>query len=478
MGRDISREEFSPEDFQEFHLRLREESLLLMEWFKNGVFEPCVEMCGFELEMWLIDKNYLPLPNNEEFLARVDNHLVVPELSKFNFEINSTPHPLKGTLLGNLETELTYLIDRCARHAEEMDANILSVGIPPTLRDDMLTLDRMSSNKRYSALNRQVLRLREGKPIKIDITGNDTLNVEHEDVMVEAAATSLQVHIQVDPSTSVRYYNVSQILSAPVVAVAANSPYLFGKDLWDETRIPTFEQSVAVNSFRDSHGQGVQRVTFGTGYARNSMMEPFLENLDGFPTILPLVFDEDPSWLSHLRLHNGTIWRWNRPLIGLDSDAKPHLRIEHRVAAAGPSSVDTVANTAFFLGLAAYFVRQEIPLEDKIPFDDSKDNFYNAAKFGMGAQMKWTDGNTHNLRNLILDVFLPAARSGLLDAGVDEEQVTHYIDKVIARRVQTGKTGAAWQRAFIGKYGPQFQEMTRVYHAHQMDNTPIHEWTV
>ncbi len=478
MGRDISREEFSPEDFREFHLRLREESMLLMEWFKDGAFEPCVEMCGFELEMWLIDKNYLPLASNEEFLSRVNNHLVVPELSKFNFEINSTPHQLKGTLLGSLETELTYLVDRCAHHAEEMDANILSVGILPTLKDDMLTLDQLSSSKRYAALNSQVLALRDGKPIKINIEGNDTLNVEHEDVMVEAAATSLQIHLQVDPSTAIRYYNVAQVLSAPMVAVAANSPYLFGKDLWDETRIPTFEQSVAVKSFRDYHGQGVERVTFGTGYARNSMMEPFLENLDGFPVILPLVFDEDPSWLSHLRLHNGTIWRWNRPLIGLDSDATPHIRIEHRVAAAGPSSVDTVANTAFFLGMATYFIRQEIPLEDQIFFDDSKDNFYSAAKSGMESQMKWIDGKVHNLRGLILDLFLPAARDGLLNAGVDEAQVTYYIDEVLARRVQTGMTGAAWQRAFIGKYGPQFQDMTRVYHAYQMENTPIHEWTV
>ncbi|MCH8156989.1 MAG: hypothetical protein IID18_04430 [Nitrospinae bacterium] len=191
MGRDISKEEFSQEDFREFHQRLREESLLLMDWFKNDAFEPCVEMCGFELEMWLIDRNHQPLPSNEEFLLRVGNHLVVPELSKFNFEINSTPHPLKGPLLSTLEKELTHLVDWCAHHAGEMDAKILSVGILPTLKDDMLALDRLSPNKRYAALNRQVLRLRGDRPLKIDIEGNDTLSVEHHDVMVEAAATSL-----------------------------------------------------------------------------------------------------------------------------------------------------------------------------------------------------------------------------------------------------------------------------------------------
>ncbi|KMP12519.1 hypothetical protein UR09_00110 [Candidatus Nitromaritima sp. SCGC AAA799-A02] len=478
MGRDISKEEFSDADFREFRQRLREESLLLMEWFKQDAFEPCEEMCGFELEMWLVDREYLPAANNEEFLSRVGSRLVVPELSKFNFEINSTPHPLKGPLLSTLEKELARLVGHCEHHAMEMDERVLSVGILPTLKDDMLTLDRMSSNKRYAALNRQVLRLRGGRPIQIEIEGNDTLSVEHHDVMVEAATTSLQIHIQVDPSRAVRYYNVSQVLSAPMVAVAANSPYLFEKDLWDETRIPTFEQSVAVASFRDCHGEMVERVTFGTGYARESMMELFLENLHGYPILLPLVFDEDLSWLSHLRLHNGTVWRWNRPLIGLDSNGKPHLRIEHRVAAAGPSTVDTIANIAFYLGLSAYFVRGENPLERLIEFTDARENFYRAAKDGMNAQIKWADEREHRLRDLLSETLLPAARAGLLDAGVSPKEVAYYLDEVLARRIETGITGAAWQRGFIRKYGPEFQEMTQAYHENQRQNIPICEWKI
>jgi len=166
--------------------------------------------------------------------------------------------------------------------------------------------------------------------------------------MLEAAATSLQIHCQVNAEEAARHYNLSQILSAPMAAVAANSPYLFGKDLWDETRIPTFEQSVSVASFPDCSGQTIGRVSFGTGYARKSILEPFLENLDGFPILLPMVLDDDPSWLSHLRLQNGTIWRWTRPLIGLTKDGRPHIRLEHRVPSAGPSIADIVANIAFF----------------------------------------------------------------------------------------------------------------------------------
>ena len=260
-----------------------------------------------------MDKNYQPAPLNEAFLENVADPFVVPELSKFNFEINSTPHCIEGNILSHLEAELSLNWKKCAAHAEDLDANILAIGILPTIQDEMLTLENMSSLKRYVGLNRQVIRLRKGKPLELKIEGKDFLNIQHHDVMLEAAATSLQIHCQVNTDEAVRHYNLSQILSAPMVAVAANSPYLFGKDLWDETRIPTFEQSVSVASFPDCHGQTIGRVTFGTGYARQSILEPFLENLDGFPVLLPMVLDDDPSWLSHLRLQNGTIWRWTRP---------------------------------------------------------------------------------------------------------------------------------------------------------------------
>ncbi|NIQ01051.1 MAG: hypothetical protein GWM98_07840 [Nitrospinaceae bacterium] len=336
----------------------------------------------------------------------------------------------------------------------------------------------MSSLKRYYALNQQVFRLREGKPIEVEIQGKDSLHLKHKDVMLEAAATSLQIHLQVHPAEAVRQYNIAQILSAPMVAVAANSPYLFGRDLWDETRIPTFEQAVSVASFRDHRGTLIERVTFGTGYGRFSLMEPFLENLDGFPILLPLVFDEDPSWLSHLRLHNGTIWRWNRPLIGIDDRGKPHLRIEHRVAAAGPSIPDIVANIAFYLGMVNFFVRSEPALDQRISFETARKNFYQAARDGWDATLQWVDGKAYPLRTLLEETLLPAARDGLKRADINSADISRYIDDIMTSRIRTGQNGARWQRAFIQAHGRDFAELTHAYHTNQRRHIPVHEWTI
>jgi hypothetical protein len=479
MGDEISSTEFSDVDFREFKLRLRDESRILMNWFKNNDFESTGGKCGFELEAWLVDKNYLPSPVNETFLEKVANPLVVPELSKFNFEINSTPHPIEGNILSKLESELAHIWGTCVSHAEELGSNILAIGILPTIRNEMLTIDKMSSLKRYYALNQQVIRLRRGKPLELKIDGKDFLHVTHHDVMLEAVATSLQIHLQVTAQEAVKHYNLSQILSAPMVAVAANSPFLFGKELWEETRIPAFEQAVSVASFLDRQGQSVGRVTFGTGYAKHSIMEPFLENLDVFPVLLPSVYDDDPSWLSHLRLQNGTIWRWTRPLIGLSKDGKPHLRLEHRVPAAGPSITDTIANIAFFLGLMTYYSKSEdTPLECEIPFEDARENFYRAAKHGLLANVKWKGGKTLLLKSLLEQYLLPAAKKGLQMAGLHPGDIDHYIDNVMVKRVTTGQNGSVWQRAFILKHGLDFQEMTHAYFENQKRNLPVYNWKI
>jgi hypothetical protein len=60
-------------------------------------------------------------------------------------------------------------------------------------------------------------------------------------------------------------------------------------------------------------------------YARESILECFEANRTRYPVLLPAVMDEPPESLAHLRLHNGTIWRWNRPLIGFDEQG-------HRIA--------------------------------------------------------------------------------------------------------------------------------------------------
>ena len=478
MGREINTTEFSNEDFEEFEKRLRDETRILRDWFDNGSFEDTEGSCGFELEAWLTDRNFFPYPENEEFLRRVNNPLVVPELAKFNVEINSTPHAITGNFLSSMEEELSHIWSLCHKHASDMGGDILAIGILPQVSNEMLTLDNISAMRRYTALNQQVLRLREGKPLKLNIQGRDSLKVEHNDVMLESTTTSLQIHLQVSQSKAIRHYNIAQILAAPLVAVSANSPFLFGKELWEETRIPIFEQSVEVASFRDCHGDPIGRVHFGTGFLRNSLFEVFLENLDGFPVLLPLVTDDGSSWLNHLRLHNGTIWRWNRPLIGLDHRGKPHLRIEHRVTPAGPSITDTIANIPFLVGLDRYFIAQDEPLEAGFSFDDVKENFYSAAQKGLQAKIKWVNGKILSMQCLFLETLIPAAKQGLLAFGVDKSDVSYYIDEVIAPRVLSMQNGAAWQRSFISKYGKNFQDMIISYHENQNKNIPIHSWKV
>ena len=199
--------------------------------------------------------------------------------------------------------------------------------------------------------------------------------------MLEAATTSLQLHLQIPPDQAARYYNAAIILSGPMVAATSNSPYLFGKHLWEETRIPLFEQSVSIGSHKNSKTVNFKRVSLGTGFATTSLLECFLENRDHFPVVLPVKYDEPPENLAHLRLHNGTIWRWNRPLIGFDSEGQPHLRIEHRAIPAGPSIIDTVANAAFFTGMMANLVDSTTPPEQNLSFAQTQKNFYEAAQF-------------------------------------------------------------------------------------------------
>jgi len=296
--------------------------------------------------------------------------------------------------------------------------------------------------------------------------------------MAEAATTSLQIHLQVSPETAARHYNIAQILSAPMVALTANSPFLFAKELWDETRIPLFEQAVNIPSFCDKSGRIISRVTFGSGYVRNSLKELFLENLDGFPILLPETFEEDFNWLNHLRLHNGTIWRWNRPLIGLNDSGTPHLRIEHRVPSAGPSIPDTVANILFFYGTMFHLIEQNNPIEQEISFEDARNNFYLAAKKGLDTQIVWRKGKHIPIREILLHELLPGAIRCLKRKGIDQKQIEYTLDEIVRQRVKTGRTGAFWQKAYINRHGPRFQEMTHTYHENQNQQKPVHTWKI
>jgi hypothetical protein len=479
MGQEINQIRFSPEDFRAFEATLAEESDLLRRELAAGRFAATGYVGGFELESWLVDHNYFPAPINEAYLARLNDPLVVPELSKFNVELNGTPQPLLGQALSRMEAELTRTWQRCLDVAHELDASLVMIGILPTIHQSQLVLENVSPLNRYHALNEQVLQQRAGKPIRIAIDGRERLDIQHHDVMLEAATTSFQVHLQTPAREALRYYNASIVLSAPIVAACANSPFLFGKYLWDETRIPLFEQAVDLGGF---HGldDPERRVTFGSGYLIDSPYECFEENLRRYPVLLPIHFDTPPQQFAHVRLHNGTIWRWNRMLIGFDDARTPHLRIEHRVIPSGPSIVDQIANAAIYLGLAHFHAQDAQAPEARLSFDAARDNFYRAARDGLSARLTWLDGVQTDARTLLLDELIPQAVHALKQLGIDRDEAEHYLG-IVRSRVAGGQTGAAWQRAFMDKSGAEktqrdFLLLSAAYLREQRSGKPVHEW--
>ncbi|MDH5479944.1 MAG: glutamate--cysteine ligase [Nitrosomonas sp.] len=477
MGNEIPSSHFNLNDLKVFTKRLRHETQLVSEWFSNNHFTFEQKMFGYELEAWLVDKNFQPAPINVRFLQELNDPLVVPELANFNIELNSLPQHLNNHVFSDMEKNLNQIYSQCRQRAQLLDSDLVMIGILPTVKESDLSLEHMSDSQRYRALNEQIFRLRHGRPLHIDIKGEEHLRTKHNDVMLEAAATSLQLHLQIPPHLATRYYNAAIILSGSMVAATGNAPYLFGKHLWEETRIPLFEQSVSIGGHKNSDEGHLKRVSFGTGYAKNSLLECFQENLDHFPVILPVLFDEPPEKLAHLRLHNGTIWRWNRPLIGFDKQGKPHLRIEHRVISAGPSMIDTVANAALFVGAVKSLVEADDPPEQMLSFTKARKNFYAAAQSGLQADLHWLDNKQKNAKENILKQILPLAQSGLNRLKINKHDIQLYLG-IIEQRITTGQTGANWQQRFIAAHGHSMSALTTTYAKLQQHGKPVHKWPI
>lgn len=471
MGQEITVSHFKHHDFRRFERLIAREMEILREWFLDGRFSEQRAIGGLELETWIVDPDGHPLAWNDELLAQIQSSDVVRELSRFNIEFNVDPQPLVSRGLRTLELELQQTWKHCHRAAEAIGGSVVAIGILPTITESQLSLRNMSTSLRFRALNEQVLRLRQGAPIRIDIEGRERLKTEHFDVMLEAASTSFQLHLQVPLSAAIRYYNASLIVAAPLVALCANSPLLFGKLLWDESRIPLFEQATDVG------GGKFPRVTFGSGYLENSLEEYFIENHDHYPVMLPLAMDEASNQLAHVRLHNGTIWRWVRALIGFDNSGEPHLRIEQRVPAAGPTSIDMAANMAFYYGLMEALAAAPIPPESQLRFATARANFYLAARHGLDSELVWIDQRATPMRELILDVLLPLAEQGLEQLEVDRDLIDRLLT-VVESRVSTGQNGAAWQRRFVEHSGRDMAALTRAYRERQLTGEPVHTWGV
>jgi gamma-glutamyl:cysteine ligase YbdK (ATP-grasp superfamily) len=467
VGQEIGSQEFQPEDFERFQEHLRAELELLGLWFSENRFAEDELQIGLELEAWLIDRAGVPTPDNALFLATLDSESVVPELSRFNFEFNVSPQYLAGRGMWQMHGELLSTWERCGKTADTMDHRIVAIGILPTVEDSMLCLENLSPLRRYAALNEQVLKLRRGRPIQLAIEREDRLTSTHQDLMLEAAATSVQVHLKVPERLAVRYYNASLVASAFTVAVAANAPLLFGRRLWWDTRIPLFEQAV------DTAGQ-YPRVSFGHRYMSNSLFEHFEHNCFNHRVLLPAELEEPPARMPYTRMHNGTLWNWNRPLIGFEADGRPHLRIEHRPMSASPTMADLLADMLLYVGITRYLAELAVPPEEQLTFEQTRSNFYAAARDGLDASIRWTDGKDYRLREL-LAVLIDDACEALHGARVDEDAIEHAC-QVIHGRLKSGQTGSAWQLRKFAEYDGDVQRLLMAYIDAQAQGAPVHTW--
>lgn len=470
MGDEISQTEFSADVFEEFRNRLDMETVILQQWINEGRLHSKTPTSGCEVEAWLTDSKGEPSASNDEFLSALQNDLVVPELAKFNVELNTDPLVIQPGFLESMHSNLLKLWQSCEHTALTQGNKMVMIGILPTVKQSHLCIDNQSEMKRYQAVNEQIFRMRNGAPLHLSISGKENIEVDHYDVMLEAAATSFQIHYKVDIDMAVRAYNASRILSGPIIAMAANSPFLFGRDLWAESRIPLFEQSVQVGGSAYSN-----RVSFGLRHVSDSIMDCFEANRKRYPTLLPQLIDSPPEKLAHLRLHNGTIWRWNRPLVGFSEDDKPHIRIENRVAAAGPTMIDMVANAAFYYGALTALLESPEAIEDSIANRVAARNFYQCAEHGLNAKVCWQNNKSSTVSSLIIDRLLPLAKRGLLSIGYESTDADYWLD-IIKQRTQSGRNGATWQRNWVAKHGKDFRNLVLAYREHQATNTPVHRW--
>jgi CBS domain-containing protein len=412
--------------------------------------ESGVRRVGAEQEMFIVDQSLRPAPLAMEVLALAADPRLTTEIARFNLEANLTPQLLNGRCFHLLQRELELVLAQARSAAAEFGADILLAGILPTLRVTDLTLANLTPLSRYRELNRSVTRL-HGGPFSIHIKGLDELQLTHSNMMMEACNASFQVHYQVDPGDFVSSYNIAQAITAPLLAAAVNSPLLFGHRLWQETRLALFQHSTDARSPNQLARSQPTRVGFGEQWLRHSVIELLHDQIARFRPIMVTRPDEEPMQvlargeiplLSALRLHNGTVWPWNRACYGV-ANGVAHLRIENRVLPSGPTISDEVANAAFFAGLMLALPAEYGDISKLMDFDDAKANFFAAARNGLGAQFNWVRGQSYAAPALVLEQLLPLARQGLQSAAVAGTDVDRYLG-IISERVASGQTGAQW----------------------------------
>ena len=489
MGEHDVEQDLDEPKLQAFMKALLDDLRALDYMLDNDLIESGVRRIGAEQEMFLVDRKLLPAPVGVEVLQHAKDPRLTTEIARFNIEANIPPLLLNGDCFRQMESELKEVLDRARASANHFGADVLLAGILPTLRQSDLTLENLTPAPRYHQLNDSVIKLRGG-PVSIHIKGLDELQLTHDNIMMESCNTSFQVHLQVGPSEFAPLYNLAQVITAPVLAAAVNSPLLFGHRLWQETRLALFQHSTDARSATQQARSHPTRVGFGERWLDKSVLELFQDQIARFRVIMVREADENPlsllaqgqvPELSALQMHNGTVWPWNRACYGV-TNGTAHLRIENRVLPSGPTVLDEIANAAFFVGLMISLPNEFGDIRKVMSFDDAKTNFFAAARHGLSAQFKWINGKAYSASDLILDHLVPLARQGLKAASVTPADADYYLD-VIEERTRSGQTGAQWMMKSLGVINDQPREVRNRLLAGEMllrqkSEEPVHRWPV
>src|SRR3954467_13919866 len=488
MGAEVDQTTFTREDRKQHRAKVRKGLDVLARMLTESRFDFERPMAGLEIELNLVDEQFEPAMRNAEVLTAIADPSFVTELGRFNIEINVAPRRLAESGFESFEDSVRQALNDAEPRARAVGTQTVMIGILPTLRPEHVKADSVSENPRYSLLDQQIFASR-GEDLEIVIDGVERLQMVSDTIAPEAACTSTQVHLQVSPEDFSGYWNAAQAIAGVQVAIGANSPYLFGHELYAESRIPLFEQSTDTRS-EELKAQGVRpRVWFGERWI-TSIFDLFEENSLYFPALLPISSDEDPvlvldsggvPGLNELRLHNGTVYRWNRPVYDISGD-QPHLRVENRVLPAGPTVVDTMANAAFFAGLVRALADDDRPIWSQMSFQAANENFIAGTRQGINAELYWPQVGQLRATELVVRKLLPRAAEGLRLWGVADNESGRLLD-IVERRCLRAANGATWQTAEVSrreKAGDSRESalrgMLRSYVDGMHSNEPVHTW--
>ncbi len=468
MGDEICKDHFEQEDYRLFNQKLEQEMAFIRHLFASNAFDNQTRKLGYELELCLLDHSGAPAPMNQQVLEQANNPLLTYELARFNLEINGNAFDLDGQVFQQIEQDLSELYRQVVDSASALDTDVGLFGVLPSLQLRHLDGERyMSDMYRYRLLNQCLMDMRQ-RDVHLELNGLDHLIVDKHDVMLEALGTSLQVHYQFPFDEAVDSYHAALWSSMAAVAVSANSPLVLQSRGWQESRIAIFKQSVDTRNAQELHDAVVPRVHFAKGYIE-SWLELFEDNRNYTP-ILPEAMDTPVEDLHHFKLHNGTIWRWVRPI--LDRCGEPfHCRLELRVVPSGPTLIDTLCNLVFHVGLTEG-LKQDAAALTRIPYESLEQDFYQAARLGLEARVSWCHGEMDTMQNVLLKHAIPTADQGLQKLGI--ENPGRWLD-IIEQRVKTGKTGADWISRHWEKYHDE-NRLVQQYQALARENIPVHDW--